>query len=102
MTAASFPFIPPEGLAEFCQRWQIAHLWLFGSLATGAAQPDSDADVLVEFLPDALASTWDWPQMQDELRAIFHREIDLLSMGVLQNPLRGKSILATRRLLYAA
>ena len=102
MAAASFPITPPEGVAEFCRRWQIARLWIFGSLATGAARPDSDADVLVEFLPEAIASTWDWPQMQDELHKIFNREIDLLSMGVLHNPLRSKSILATRRLLYAA
>lgn len=92
----------PATLADFCRRWRIARLWLFGSLAAGAGRPDSDADIMVEFLPDAPASTWDWPQMTDELREIFGREIDLLSTGALRNPFRRRSILANRRLLYAA
>ncbi len=92
----------PDSLAAFCKRWRVSRLWLFGSLAAGTARADSDADVLVEFLPDATTSTWDWPQMQDELRDIFGREIDLLSTGVLRNPFRRKSIMASRRLLYAA
>lgn len=94
--------VSPDVLAAFCQRWSVASLWLFGSLALGTAQHDSDADVLVEFLPDATTSTWDWPQMQDELKAIFGRDVDLLSMGVLRNPFRRQSIMATRKLLYAA
>lgn len=40
--------------------------------------------------------------MQDELRAIFNRDIDLLSTGVLTNKFRRASIEATRKLLYAA
>ncbi|MFN0133105.1 MAG: nucleotidyltransferase family protein [Phycisphaerales bacterium] len=91
-----------EAIAGFCRRWGVARLWLFGSLATGTAGASSDADVLIEFLPQAETSTWDWPRMQDELRAIFGREIDLLSTGVLRNPFRRRAILASRRLLYAA
>jgi len=91
-----------EAIADFGRRWGVARLWLFGSLAKGTARPDSDADVLVEFLPDATVSTWDWPQMEDELRDIFRREIDLLSSGVLRNPFRRQSIMESRRLLYAA
>lgn len=94
--------LPLDQVAAFCRRWRVAHLWLFGSLASGDPRSDSDADLLVEFLPDATASTWDWPQMVDELRLIFGRDIDLLSMGVLRNPFRRQSILAARRLLYAA
>jgi len=94
--------LPLDALSEFSRRWHVARLWLFGSLATGQARPDSDADILAEFLPDAPTSTWDWPQMEDELRAIFGREVDLLSIGVLRNPFRRRSILGTRRLLYAA
>lgn len=86
----------------FCTKWRVSRLWLFGSLARGTHSPDSDADVLVEFLPDATTSTWDWPAMQDDLRVIFGREVDLLSMGVLRNPFRRRSIEASRRLLYAA
>lgn len=89
-------------LATFARRWGVVRLWLFGSMAKGTARPDSDVDLLVEFHPDATTSTWDWPQMQDELRAMFGRDVDLLSTGVLNNPFRRASILRSRRLLYAA
>ncbi len=91
-----------DQIDAFCKRWGIARLWLFGSLARGDATSESDADILVEFAPNATTSTWDWPQMEDELGAIFGRRIDLLSTGVLNNPIRARSILANRRLLYAA
>ena len=96
------PLIEPTRLRTFCTKWHVKQLWLFGSLARGSAGPESDADVLVEFLPDAPTSTWDWPPMIDELTAMFGRRVDLLSAGVLRNPLRRDSILASRRLLYAA
>jgi hypothetical protein len=89
-------------LAAFAARWGVARLWLFGSLATGHAAPTSDADILVEFLPAATTSTWDWPAMQDELAQLFHRPIDLLSVGILSNPARARSVLASRKLLYTA
>ncbi|MBL0927814.1 MAG: nucleotidyltransferase domain-containing protein [Phycisphaerales bacterium] len=94
--------ISNEALVACCRRWGVARLWLFGSFAAGTARADSDADVLIEFQDDSEASTWDWPQMQDELRLIFRREVDLLSVGVLRNPWRARSILASRKLLYAA
>lgn len=94
--------LPLDQVAAFCRRRCIARMWIFGSLVAGDPRSDSDADLLVEFLPHATASTWDWPQMVDELRLIFGRDVDLLSMGVLRNPFRRRSILAARRLLYAA
>lgn len=92
----------PAALAAFCGRWSVSRLWLFGSLARGDARPDSNADLLLELAPDATTSTWDFPQMSDQLRAIFGRRVDILTTCVLRNPYRAKSILSTRKLLYAA
>jgi predicted nucleotidyltransferase len=89
-------------LPEFCRKWQIEKLWVFGSAARGDDRPGSDIDLLVTFLPDATTSTWDWPEMIDELSEIFGREIDLLSEGILRNPYRRATILRDRELLYAA
>lgn len=91
-----------EGVEAFCLRWGVRELWLFGSLARGEAGAESDADVLVIFEPSATTSTWDWPAMTDELELIFGRRVDLLSEGVLRNPFRRASIMANRRVLYAA
>jgi predicted nucleotidyltransferase len=89
-------------IAAFCTRWGVSRLWLFGSRARGDDTPGSDVDLLIEFSPESTASTWDWPAMQDELAEIFNARIDLLSTGVLRNPIRARSILESRRLLYAA
>ncbi|HUU42802.1 MAG TPA: nucleotidyltransferase domain-containing protein, partial [Planctomycetota bacterium] len=43
--------IDRERIAELCRRYDVARLELFGSFVRGDAQPDSDLDVLVTFLP---------------------------------------------------
>jgi predicted nucleotidyltransferase len=41
----------PEALAELCKRHHIRRLSLFGSVLKGTERPDSDVDLLVEFIP---------------------------------------------------
>jgi len=43
--------IPFERLAEFCRRYQVRELALFGSALREDFGPDSDVDLLVEFEP---------------------------------------------------
>ena len=40
-------------LADICRRYQVRELSLFGPAARGEMRPDSDIDLLVEFLPNA-------------------------------------------------
>ena len=40
-------------LANLCRLYQVRELSLFGSAARGEMRPDSDIDVLVEYLPNA-------------------------------------------------
>jgi predicted nucleotidyltransferase len=74
---------------------------LFGSVLRDDFNPDSDIDVLVSFSPEAQWSLWDFPQMQDELKAIFGREVDIVEKDALKNPFRRHSILTTKQVLYA-
>jgi predicted nucleotidyltransferase len=39
--------------------------------------------------------------MQDELKAIFGREVDIVEKDALKNPFRRHSILTTRQVVYA-
>jgi predicted nucleotidyltransferase len=93
----------PEGrIRDFCGRWKIAELAVFGSVLREDFHPDSDVDVLVTFARDAEWSLYDWVDMIAELREIFGRDIDLLSSHSLRNPFRRHEILKNRVTLYAA
>lgn len=95
--------IPEAKIAEFCKRWMIAELSIFGSVLRDDFGADSDVDVLVSFQPGAKWSYWDWPAMQDELSAIFGgRPVDLVEREAVSNPFRRSRILSSRRVLYAA
>ena len=91
-----------ETLAAICRRYAVRRLSAFGSVLRDDFGPESDVGVLATFAPDAPWSLWDWPDMMDELKAIFGREVDLLEKDALRNPFRRHTILATRQVIYAA
>ena len=93
--------IPIRKIEEFCKRWKITEFSLFGSVLREDFSADSDVDVLVTLGPESHVSLLDWVDMQDELRAVFGREVDLVSRGGLRNPFRRKEILRTRKVIYA-
>jgi predicted nucleotidyltransferase len=43
--------LDPDALAALCRRHHIRRMSLFGSVLKGTARPDSDVDLLVEFIP---------------------------------------------------
>ena len=94
--------VPKDRIAEFCRRWKIVELSLFGSVLRDDLRPESDVDVLVTFARDARHSLFDIVHMKDELRKIFGREVDLVQENLLDNPFRRREILRTKELIYAA
>ena len=91
-----------QAIDEFCRRWHVAELWMFGSAARGEMTPSSDVDLMIRFKAGSEISTWDWPAMTDQLESIFGSRVDLLTQAVLDNPFRRQSILADRQVLFAA
>ena len=90
--------LPKEEIAKFCTKWGVSEFSFFGSVLTDDFRPDSDIDVLVTFEDDAKHTLFDLVHMQDELKQIFGREVDLLTRrGVEQsrNYIRRKSILSS-------
>jgi len=88
-------------LADLCRRYQVRELSLFGSAARGDMRPDSDIDLLVEFLPDADVSLLEHAGLMLELARLLGRKVDLVSKRGLK-PLIRDSVLADARLVYAA
>jgi uncharacterized protein len=94
--------ISREKLADFCRRWNITELALFGSVLRSDFRPDSDVDVLVSFEADAQWGLFDLVEMRDELKTIFGREVDLVEREGLRNPFRRRSILSNLQVVYGS
>jgi uncharacterized protein len=96
----------PTQIAEFCDRWQISELAVFGSVLRDDFKPDeSDIDVLVSFVPN-YSWTYDAAfQMREELMVLFQRRVDLISRKSLEqssNWIRRNQILKSAQVIYAA
>ena len=91
-----------DKIADFCQRWKVTELALFGSILRDDFRPDSDIDVLVSFTPDCGHSLLDLAQMQEELKDILGRQTDLVEKEGLRNPFRRREILNHMEVVYAA
>ena len=97
--------IPKVKIAEFCKRWKVSEFAIFGSALRGDFRPDSDIDVLIAFAPQAHVTLFDMVRMQDELKAIFGREVDLISKRGVENSrnyLRRKAILESAQVIHVA
>jgi uncharacterized protein len=95
--------IPEEKIAEFCKRWDVSEFAIFGSALRGDFRPDSDLDVLVSFKPQVHVTLFDMVRMQEELKAIFGREVDLVSKRGVENSrnyLRRKAILESAQVIH--
>jgi uncharacterized protein len=101
VTTLTFP-LPMDAIQQFCRRWKIRELALFGSVLRTDFRPDSDIDVLVTFHDDAEWGLLDHMQMQQELATLLHRPIDLVSKRALErsaNWVRREAILNTAQVL---
>lgn len=94
--------LPMDKITVFCRKWKITEFSLFGSVLSDHFRPDSDVDVLVSFPEDAGWSLFDFVDMEEELKIIFGRKVDLVEKSGLRNPFRKHSILTTRKIVYAA
>ena len=97
--------LPLEALAEFCRRWKITELSVFGSALRDDFSADSDIDFLAMFAPESDWSLLDHAQMEIELIDLLGREVDLLTRRAVEqsgNPMRRREILSSARTIYAA
>ena len=88
-------------IANFCRKWSVAELALFGSVLREDFRCDSDVDVLVSFLPQAQIGLIGLSKMEIELSEILGRRVDLVTKGGLKALIRDE-ILSHAEVLYAA
>lgn len=97
--------IEADRIADFCRRWKINRLAIFGSALREELRPDSDIDLLVTFRSDADWTMFDHFTMEEELSRLFGREVDLISVRAVEenpNPISRREILDSARQIYAA
>jgi len=97
--------IPSAKIADYCRRWKITEFALFGSALRDDFDRKSDIDVLVTFERDAHWTLFDMVDMQEELKDIFGRDVDLVSRRGIessQNYLRRKEILSSAKVIHVS
>lgn len=95
--------LPKEKIADFCRRWKVAELALFGSVLRDDFYPDSDIDVLVTFGQGERWGLSDLVNMKEEIEQIFGRSVDFIEKRAIErseNPFRRKRILSTMEPIY--
>lgn len=90
-----------DRLAELCRRHGIARLALFGSAARGRLEPESDIDLLVEFVPGRRVGLR-FITVQDELEALLGRKVDLNTRAFLSPYFRDRVVAEAVPLYEAA
>ena len=72
-----------RALQRIAKRFHLDEVRLFGSAVRSDFRPDSDLDVLVRPRPDAHLGLFDLVALEDELEALFQRDVDLVTPGTL-------------------
>ncbi len=93
--------ISDSEIAEFCQRWNITELALFGSVLREDFHPDSDIDILVVYDYSCQLTLSKLLDMEEELEIKFGRAVDLVEKAMIKNPYRLANILKTYQVIYA-
>ncbi|WP_271254465.1 nucleotidyltransferase family protein [Pseudanabaena sp. Chao 1811] len=97
--------ISSQQLTQFCQKWKVAELALFGSILRDDFREDSDIDLLVSYQPNAKRGLFEKITMKEELEIMLNRKVDLVSkQAIIQshNWLRRKNILESAEVIYVA
>jgi len=92
--------IPKRKIRDFCQRYQVQRLALFGSVLRADFGPDSDIDVLVVFDSSARVTFLTLGRMKRELSEIFQRPVDLVPQEGLKPAIR-EAVLSSAQEVYA-
>lgn len=93
--------LPKDLLADFCQRYRVRKLSLFGSALRDDFGPQSDVDFVVEFEPGMIVGYLKLAEMEMELSSLLGRKVDLRTPGELSRYFRDE-VMATAEPLYVS
>jgi predicted nucleotidyltransferase len=88
-----------EKLAEICRKNDIVFMAIFGSFTRGEQNIKSDIDIAIEFERNSKKSLIDLVRIENELRKIFKRKVDLGIFSSL-NPYIIQDVKKEVRIIY--
>lgn len=92
--------VDTDRLREVCERYGVASLEVFGSVARNEDRQDSDVDLLYVLKPDTRLG-FRLFGLEDELAALFGRPVDLIARKAI-NKYKREQVLAAAQPLSAA
>jgi predicted nucleotidyltransferase len=99
--------LPMEKIADFCRRWGVARLEIFGSALRDDFGPHSDVDFMFTpgpgFQRDKAYGPWGRDYMAEELASMLGREVDLIERNRIErmdNWIKRRHILQTAASVY--
>ncbi len=93
-----------QAIADFCRKWKIRELNVFGSILRDDFRQDSDIDFLADFDEDETWDLFDEMRMHDELELLLDRKVDILSRYALDTDANRRfrhAVLSTAEQVYA-
>jgi uncharacterized protein len=93
-----------EDLKRICKELKIKRLYAFGSVVSEKFNDKSDVDFLISFADNLTVEEYtnNYFLLHYKLRALFDREIDIVTERTLSNPYFIESINETKELIYEA
>lgn len=92
--------VPKAQIEEFCRRYAIRRLSLFGSVLRDEFGPTSDVDVLVEFELGQRVGLLRMAHIENQLSQLLGRKVDLRTPGDLSRYFR-QEVLDSAEIQYA-
>jgi len=84
--------IRKDKIADFCRCHHIQRLAIFGSALRSDFGPQSDVDVLVDFIPGHTPGFFKLFEMQEELSGLLGRKVDMRTPQDISRYFRDKVI----------
>tara|TARA_R110000868_G_scaffold46851_4_gene154384 strand:- start:742 stop:1050 length:309 start_codon:yes stop_codon:yes gene_type:complete len=93
-----------DDLKHICQSLKVKRLYAFGSVVSNNFTDESDIDFLISFIDNLSIEEYtnNFFELHYKLRALFNRDIDIVTERSLSNPYFIESINKSKALLYEA
>ena len=92
--------LPQDRIREYCTGQPIRRLSVFGSAVRNELTPESDIDLLVEYLPDASVGYFSMARHMRDLSEIVGRQVDLCTPKSISRYFR-QNVLDSAMPIYA-